>query len=414
MTPWVRQYTLRDLLDDSFDLFRERAATLALAGMIPALLVVAYAAGVRYFLLPGNLLREFSLEAVGEMLQNYEFLFYLLGYSLVSWLALSYTYIAQLRIAAAQALGTTLTLNDAYTRMGKPFWSLVLYAIIFSFFSSVLASAVMIVGVIIIGICTALGLLAGAAGGTIGSATGFVITALLMLGAYTIVGVFFLYATVAVAVDHEGPFTALGKSFRYASANFKAYFWSLYAYTHLPILFTPLIAWLVGLILGLGRFVAPSLGFELLYFIGTTLGGIIFFAMLASLQALVYIDSRCRIEGFDLVNLARRVGLGDEIAQALTQTVSRPAAAAYPNYAAVPAAPASVHAALPGLTAPGATGGFPDYSAPPPAATQAAPAAPADAAPLPAAPQQPPDSAAPPAGGMSLPPPDEAEDAHAR
>ncbi|OPZ86993.1 MAG: hypothetical protein BWY76_00690 [bacterium ADurb.Bin429] len=406
MTPWVRQYTLRDLLDDSFDLFRERAATLVLAGMVPALLVVVYAAGVRYFLLPGNLLREFSLEALGEMLQNFEFLFYLLGYSLVSWLALSYTYIAQLRIATAEAQGKTLTLNDAYTRMGKPFWSLLLYAIIFSFFASVLSSAVMIVGVIVIGICTALGFLAGDAGGAIGSATGMVITALLTLAAYAVAGVFFLYAPVTVAVDHEGPFTALGKSFRYASANFKAYFWSLYAYTHLPILFLPFIGWLVLLILGAGRFVAPSLGFELLYFIGTTLGGIIFFAMLSSLQALIYIDARCRIEGYDLINLARQVGLGDEIARALTQTANRPATAAYPNYAAVPTVPASVSAAVPGLTAPQSTGGFPDYSAPPPVEQAAAPM------PLPELPA--PDYAAPPAGGMSTPRPDEEEDADAR
>ena len=79
LTSWVHRYTLRDLLDDSFDLFKERVITLLIAGALPYILVVAYQALMRSFVFPGNFLRDYSDAEMKNLMGNTEFWFYLSG-----------------------------------------------------------------------------------------------------------------------------------------------------------------------------------------------------------------------------------------------------------------------------------------------------------------------------------------------
>lgn len=357
MTPWVRQYKLRDLLDDSFDLFRERASTLLLAGVAPALLVVGFVA-LMLQQMPGNFRADFTAESLDEMHLSAEFWYFIVSTYLVSWIAFSFAYIAQLRIAVAQALGLHRTFTDALKLMAKPFWSLLVASLVFGVIASVVSLVIIAVAFIIAALFAGIGSLLGEdVGAYIGVSIGALIGVTGGLMAFCLIATFFVFTPVVLAQDHRGPFAAIGRSFRMASANYKMYYWSLVTYLHIPMLFLPLIVWIVMALQFLGSSVEASLGATLFMNVVSTLATIVFMAMLACAQALMYIDARCRIEGFDLVMLAQSLGLGDEVEQALLQAAYKPAVAAYPNYAATPATP--------GLTQPRPAAGYPDYAAPP-------------------------------------------------
>jgi hypothetical protein len=405
MTPWVRQYRLRDLLDDSFALFRERVASLLLAGVVPAVLVVAFVA-MMLRQMPGNFQAELSEEAAREMLESAEFWYFIIAYSVVSWVAFSFAGIAQLRIAVGHALGIHRSFTDALKLMAKPFWSLLVAGIIFGIITVVAGIVIVIACMVVFWIFIALGMAVGEQPGAI---VGGVIGALAALTAaslaFTLVATFFVFTPVALAQEHLGPFAAIGRSFRLASSQFKTYFWALFAYMQIPLLFLPLNIWIIWLATFLGRGVEASLSFNLFSTIVSVLTGIVFMAMLACLQALMYIDGRCRVGGFDLVMLAHTLGLGEPVEQALLQAAYQPAATAYPNYAAPPVATTS---AVTGLSQPAPVAGYPDYSAPPPVVTVPDYSAPPPVVTIPD------DTAAPPAEAAPAPPLREQEDADAR
>jgi hypothetical protein len=101
--------------------------------------------------------------------------------------------------------------------------------------------------------------------------------------------------------------------------------------------------------------------------------------MNACFATITYIDGRCRSESFDLLLLAREIGMGEEFERAYAAPghtqVAMPPHAGYPNYAASPPPTPGqgftyVNSAV-AAQQQQATSLYPDYSAPPP---QVAPA----------------------------------------
>jgi hypothetical protein len=378
ITPWVRQYTLRELLDDSFDLFRERAPALLLAGMLPMLMVVLYTAVTRLFVIRENILTELTWDAFTRALESGPLWGYLFGYSCVLMLALAIGNLAQVRLAYAQATGGTATLHDVFARLGKATLGMLVVLVAFSLFAGAVSLAVFIVGAIFIGIGGAIANASNMVVGFIAMVLAVVATIVASLCALALVGIFFITAPVIMAIEHAGPFAALGKSFRFSSANFKAVLGALIVEMHVPVAFFPLALMLAYLLSQMAQALSPTLTVML---VGTIMSGltmVVFFAMFSCFQVLVFLDARCRAESFDLVLLAQDIGLGDEVEQLFTRPATPQATPAgnYPNYMATPAAAPSLPPGptVPGLTPPQASAAFPDYSAPPP--PNAAPPAP--------------------------------------
>ncbi|HEY3418893.1 MAG TPA: hypothetical protein VGM23_18620, partial [Armatimonadota bacterium] len=135
-TRWVHQYTLRDLVDDTFDLFKERATSLLLVGVIPYILVVIYVFLMRTFFIPENFLPRFDEDALTKLLQYWKFWVFVGGLGAVNAVAFTVGHIAQCRIAVAHALGEEISLARAFRLLAKPFWSLLVFLLIFTPLSS--------------------------------------------------------------------------------------------------------------------------------------------------------------------------------------------------------------------------------------------------------------------------------------
>lgn len=371
MTAWVHEYRLRDLLDDSFDLFKERVTTLILAAIIPNLLLVAYILVMRLFIYPGQL--EMPEAKPSEFPQFWQEFYrspgyyYLLGLMLVTTLTNGVAYIAQCRIATWHALGEPVSLTRAFRLLAKPFFSMIPIAIIFQVFESLGMMISVFFVAIIVGLLSLILSSAGPVGSVI---TGVVIVSLVLLvcgGVALLISALFLAAPIYLSNDHTGPFIALGKSFQATSTNFKAYFFSQLVLLPIPLMFWTLALLVTGLLQSQTSLVSPSVTAVL----GTSLSGIgtmALWGMISCLQALVYVDIRCRKENLDLQLLAGEIGLGEEVSHTLAQVdaVLPVQATLYPDYSAtLPSAPARSTAPRATLTAPAA--GFPDYSAPPPA-----------------------------------------------
>jgi len=381
MTPWVRQYTLRDLLDDSFDLYKERFATLLLAAVIPFLLVVIYLVLMRVYLFPGNLSQYFP-PANAEPADIFAFfvkLFfrneYLSALNILVLMALGFANLLQCRMVASYALGQKASLRDAWALLGKPFWSQVF---IFALFSPVIliASLVAICMILIITYIIALifglisMLISASVAAIIAAVTGvLVFLSLFILWVYAI-WTLFLAFPVSLVIEKSGPFTALSRSFTLAFSNFKAHFWSLFIVSQVFFVFLALMSVAIMLVQLLTSHFSTTMTLMLSSIVGVG-STCLYLGMQSSLQALAYVDGRCRKENFELRMLARDIGLGEEFEQSFSQGVVSPAQTAdfgFPDYSAMPIpSPAAVIPEEPASAVPvmPATP-FPDYTAPPP------------------------------------------------
>ena len=259
MTSWVHQYTMRDLLDDAFDLFKERAGLLLLAGLIPYLLPTIYTAVMRLFFIKGNLLPEYTEAAFLNMIQSWTFWGYFSGFLFCATLSSSISFIAQCRIATHYALGRSITLAQSFRLLAKPFWSGVVVVIVFTVVSNVVLSVagtvIMIVAALLIGLFSLMGTIMG----IIGSIIVVALAVLLCEVAFIATLVFFFAAPVSLAVEHVGPFTAIGKAFRAAATNFKAYCVSCYFVTRTLVIFQAIIGLILLFVMFVVKFINPSL-----------------------------------------------------------------------------------------------------------------------------------------------------------
>ena len=349
MTSWVRRYALRDLLDESFELFRTLAPALCLAGVLPYGLLVLYTVLMRHYVIPGNLLAEYLREALEALrnsdqpglqrvLSNGPCITFLLGFYGALGLALLLSFLVQCRLAISYALGQPLSLGKAFLRLAKPFWSLLLLAVLYLIVAGNLAGLVLIVCMI------PLAIILPASGTMFTPAIGVVLVlviALMVLLAEASalwLAVFLLAAPVAMVQDRLGPFAALSQGFRTARANFKAHALAFYAFTRLPVIIFPLLL-LAGWLLSEGlRYLPQTLTLLTVPPLVLICSITVFTALLACLQVLIYLDGRCRHEALDLQLLAREIGLGSEVEQAFrTPTLpARFANTTAPNYAASP------------------------------------------------------------------------------
>lgn len=405
MTSWVHRYTLRELMDDTFDLFKERSVELLLAGLLPGCLTVIYIALMRTFYLTGNLLPHFDEESWTNLAGSGKFwLFILLLLLVVAPTSYFLGLIAQCRIALHHALGTDISIGKAFRFIAKPFFSLFVITPIYLFFLGIVVMIASFVVGLIIGlttiITTAYALASTTAAvivGTIGISIAVVVISLATIIAST----FFLAAPISLAYEHTGPFRALSRSFSTASSNFKPHYMALYVVTHLPFVVLLLLALVGGLIYLPFQYTVPYCQDTIIVLLAMIFGAV-FSGLLACLMSLIYLDGRCRSQAFDLQLLAADIGLGEEFERAF-----RPAAVIrtpqYPNYTAAPALPGAVSAntGFPdysaGTVRPASqpAGAYPDYSAPPSTQPVAAPLN-YSAPPLPGAGQVVPDYSAPP------------------
>jgi len=385
MTSWVHRYTPRELMDDTFDLFKERALDLLIAGLIPGCLIVLYWVLVRTFVFPGNLLTEFSPEKIRELLTTWQFWVYIytLPTLVVMPTALSLALILQCRVAVRHILGDGDSVASAFRLLAKPFFSLFIVSLIFGAVQFVALLVAMIINMFVMGIFVAIGgifLVASSASGAsavagyvfmaIGYAVGITVSVTIGLGA----DVLFLAAPVSLAYEHAGPFKAIGQSFSFAMANFKSHFLALLVIVHAPIILSVLL-----LILGAAVYVPLQNNMPLSFEIILSLLGLILVAgctgLLACLQSVIYLDGRCRRDALDLQLLAAGIGLGETFARLYTHGARMPQVQ-YPNYTGqpqpgLPGQP--IVLSTPNYTAFPPTGAglppnaYPDYSAPPPA-----------------------------------------------
>lgn len=383
MTPWVRQYTLRDLLDDSFDLYKERFTTLLLAAVIPFVLIVLYLAIMRFFVVPGNFValtkenissQESLLDYLRQNLSLFKpsLFWFGLGYSIVSQLACGISYIAQCRIATWHALGEEFSLLQPFRLLAKPLGGLLLVSIIYSFFLGVAVVVGLFCLLFILGILSTLFLAIGNSDGSL--VTGILAVIAILAGlvifmlVISIISSLFISAPIVLAVEHTGPFAAISKSFSFTTMNFKAQTSALYVQLHLPFIFYVLISVAIYFLsTGLST-ISPTITFALQAVL-SGVGFMMCLGFISCFQALAYIDGRCRKDNLDLLLLGQEIGLVAEMNEVeLAGAVNTPLS--YPDYSAMPvsAAPAPAFtnhqvAAAPVMTA----GAFPDYSAPPPA-----------------------------------------------
>ena len=417
MTSWVHRYTLRELMDDSFDLFKERALELMIAGLIPWCLVAIYWVIIRTFVFPGNLLAFLSWERLEDLALTWQFwVFAVVGLFLVM-IPVSYamTLILQCRVAAHYVMGEPVPLHRLFRLLAKPFFSL--YFVILPIFGAANAIIGWLVGSVL-GVIGGIFVLVGAAlmeapgaSGALVIVGGFLTTigVALAVGLQTMVNlaicVPFLGAPISLAYEHAGPFTALGKSFSYAFANFKAQFMALVVFCHAPLVLYVVLMTLGALVAMIFKYYSPYFSLEIILTLVTILFAVTCSGLLASMQALMYVDGRCRREALDLQLMAADIGLGEEFARLYTLGVRMPQAP-YPNYNTAPQAAGAGYAAPHYGPPPVNTAGAPpvianpDYSAPPPPLEQAAPSIPpagqAPVASMPAAGAYPDYSAPPP------------------
>jgi len=368
LTSWIHRYTLRDLLDDSFDLFKERVITLLMAGAPPYLLLVTYQVLMRFYVLPGNFLRDMS--DVNKLMGNSTFWLYCSGLVLISAIAFAVSLLAQSRVAISHVFGEPVSWHSVYRGALAPALRLIGVGVIYALFISVVSVIALLMLSFILMLIMALGGAMGLGSMAIaGNVTLVVITvilfyALLML-ALVLISALFLSVPVLVAHGHYGVFAALDKSFRYTAANYKANVVAFYVLLHLPILFTILAAGLQMLLIYGLKYIAPTAGEVAGSTIVMLISSLSFSAIVACQSALTYVDGQCRLEAFDLRLMAHEMGLEAEMAQAF-QATAAPVQMYYPAYATTPAQDAIVPDDLVAEMSTPAIPLFPDYSAPPP------------------------------------------------
>jgi len=367
-------------MDDGFDLFKERALELLIAGLIPGCLTVIYWVLVRTFVFPGNLLAEFSPDNIQALSEDWKFWVYIivLPYLVVMPITLSLALILQCRITVRHILGDDSSLKHASTMLAKPFFSLFVVSIVFGAMQLVVGLVAFIVDLMIMGIFTGIGgifIYASSMSGTI-TVVGYVFVAIgyaiiiavdtaIYLGAC----VLFLTAPVSLAYEHTGPFKAIGQSFNFAQANFKAHFIALLVIVHAPLILFIMLSAIAGITYAFMQNSFPLsieiiIALFMLVLIAACMG---LFSCLASLG---YVDGRCRRDVLDLQLLAADIGLDETFARLYTPGLRKPQAN-YPNYSGAPGQPTMMPApnyAAPPPAAAGLPAAYPDYSAPPPLA----------------------------------------------
>ena len=377
MTPWVRRYTLYELLDDGFDLCKELGAPLLLAGGLPCLALILYMAIMRIFVVPGDFSPKPG-EFWSTLADHPALLFYLLGLLFLSMVVGSVALTAQCRLATRQALGEPLRLRAAFRKLAKPTASLFIVMLIAIIFLLVAAVVGLFAGGIVSGLLSAIFSSTGPSGMIIPRMIGGISTVILVLLALAMAGALFLAAPLALAMDHCGPFTAVGKSFKIAAANFTAHWFSCAFMLLIPLLlFTP---WIIILQLQQGESLhfSPALmeGISSLFLL---VGTVVSFAVFAGYMSLVYLDGRCRLEHYDLLLLAHDLGMGEQVEQDLrfrpagvsAQSFPNYAVAGSPNYAAAAPSAFPDYTAVPavtvsrGLATPAASAAYPDYASAP-------------------------------------------------
>ena len=308
MTPWVHRYNLRELMDDSFDLFRERALSLLLAGLIPACLVVIYVVLMRVFYLHNHRLFT-SLDEFNSVEDFFEHTsprtwLYLFGLLFVDSIAVFMALTAQARIAVRQLLGQSVSYQRAFFPFLKPFFSLIVVSFIFNFLLILANIVAMIVTSIVSLVFMPLIVLAANVSEILVAIIGILLAAIsVIVWMGILIYVFTLFLTVPVFLGHkhEGPFSAISHSFRIAGSNMKAHFASLYIVTHVPMvaaLLLPAVAFLILLPMGLlsGQFLYTDAVVAVV-----TLPFLAGFTGLCSCTAaLAYVDGSCRLDAMDL------------------------------------------------------------------------------------------------------------------
>ncbi len=379
LTSWVHRYSQRDLMDDSFDLFKEKVVTLLMAGAIPYILVVAYTAIMRLYVLPGNFIRDFSTPEIGSLLENGDFWLFLFGLMLVSCIAFAISLIVQSRVAIAHTFGETVSLGKVFRGAFVPALRLLGVGIIYNIFLSAVTSfAFFVAGCITLLIAllgTAIGAMSDSAEfSVVISVIVFVIWYIIIVLATALVSALFIATPAFLAHERSGVFASIGRSFRFASPNYKANVFVLTVLMHVPMIFLLLASGLLALLIYGLSFTAPSVagmvGLTLIWLI-TSLA---FSAVIACQSALTYLDGMCRLEALDLRLMAQEIGLQDEIEQVFRPRGPQPMAT-YPAYGSLPPTPGAAvvnYASPPAMTRqrsalPQAVLGFPNYAAPPPA-----------------------------------------------
>ncbi len=359
MTLWVHRYPLRDLMDDSLDLFKEALVGLLTVGLLPYLLPFLYVALMRTLYIPGTLLDDPTPEAWRALWKNPKFATYMTGSMLLSAVGGLLSYLAQLRYVLDRVLGESGSTWSAFRRPLKPFVSLLVVWVIYGALVVIVLGLCIVMAAILAGIAYTLAVTVSTAeaAAIVAAITMLALGIPLLTLSFLLVTELFLGAPVALVYERYGPFAALGRSFNIAWKNFRAHFSALYVVTHLPI---SLVVLLIGAALLLYlpfHFINAPLGNAII----TPLFGIVcnagFFGLLACLQVLCYVDGRCRLDAFDLQLLAGEIGLGAALAQA-TDARQSAVPTHYPDYSrgTAPAQPQ----VLPAASA------YPDYSAPPP------------------------------------------------
>lgn len=389
MTSWVRTYTLRDLLDSGFDLFKERFTTLLLAALIPYMLVVVYTVLMRHYVFPGNLVNMAALKESDpfDLITRFfspAYFIYTAGVWLLASVAMVLANIAQCRIAAWHALGEPVNLWRAFRRMGKPFWSYLLVSLLAGWIVSTILGIALFVTFVLAGLLGSLALLIGSqasqsAGVFAQVVTVFLVAATLLTLAIYLVWTPLLEFPVSLAHDDAGPFTALGRSFKCAFSNFKTHYLGVFLVSQTCLIFL-LLSLAASALLRVGAsYFSPTLT-EVLDIVFVIVGQCMFLGLFACFQTLVHVDGRCRKDHLELRVMAQEIGLGAELDAAFSPAMPAGPAMPYPDYARA-AAPTAASSS-PVAPAPGPGGAmpppaapvvpvrataFPDYSAPPPA-----------------------------------------------
>ncbi len=391
MTSWIRQYSLRDLLDDSFDLFKERAVALLLVGTIPYLFFVAFAVLMRTVYVPENFVNEWKFDTnsntLWQLLSNPRFWVFILSISFAGFLAFTVSYLAQCRVAIEAAQGNVISTGKAFSRLVKPFFSLLLISIMFSIVVSVALTFVTLLCLVLVGILIML-VAAISRGAISDNSTGgaaivygiLSIVSMAMLVLANLLVIFFfaagiLTAPVAMVNENAGPFVALGRAMKISRANFSAQYWSTVVVGLMQSIIWPSLVVIQLLLFMIVKPFAPTMDNTL---VGSLAGGlslIVYLGLFSCLQALAYLDGRSRTESYDLLVMARQIGLEQEFKRAFSITNQTPVyfdkqqpanAQQYGGYPDYSRAPGMQMEDYPTIVPVAEVMSYPDYNAPPP------------------------------------------------
>jgi hypothetical protein len=273
----LRPFTVADILDNTFQLFKANWKQLAVATLVyavPAGIVTAVTDAVDDSDQDQNFLTEivpystgFSSDATGSDL--------VIG-MVAALLSLAITFLLQplvqgiiTRLVAANFVGRDMGAKEAFNGV-KHLWLTFIGA-------TILTTLAMIGGLIVF-------------------LVGFVIAAVL-----------FSIVIPIIAIEEEGVFNAMGRSW----ALVKRAFWRYLGTWIVVFILTVLIALAVGLIPGILASVLYDANVDPLAFVvaalGNTLGELVVFPISAIAATLIYFDARVRFEGFDVQLMAARL-----------------------------------------------------------------------------------------------------------